>query len=133
MAKSKRNERIPFTKEEIEIIKKTPDRNLKDVAFALGRSYDAVRRKKWLLLNKKRDVQAKLEYKERVYKASQKDAKYTNTRWSIAEEQFVLESKLPDIEIAKELKRSVSSIQVKRHRLLQEKKNAGKRKPKPSK
>lgn len=128
MARGKKNVRIPFTPEQLDLIKKTPERNLKDVAFILNRNYDSVRRKKWQLENRTRDLERKKLYRKRVNDKAKEKAKLDNTRWTVGEEEFILTSNLTDIEIAKELGRTVSSVQVKRTRLLKERKeqkNAG--------
>lgn len=121
MATKKTGIRVPFTEKEIELIKKTPIKKIKDLAFILNRSPEAVRRKKWALENKKKDVKAKLNYKKKMREAlCPEGRKYM--LWSKSEEAFILKSPLPDKEIAKELKRSLGSVQVKRARLLKEQK-----------
>lgn len=122
MAKKKKGQRIPFTEEEIKYIMETPLRNLKDLAFMMRRNYDSLRRKKWALENKERDIAAKKNYKKKVANAIN-DGKRMYDYWSQYEKDLIVTSKLSDLELAKELNRSVGAIQVKRNRLLKEKKN----------
>lgn len=122
MAKKKKGQRVPFTEEEIKYIMETPLRNLKDLAFMMRRNYDSLRRKKWALENKERDIAAKKDYKKKVANAIN-DGKRMYDYWSQYEKDLIVTSKLSDLELAKELNRSVGAIQVKRNRLLKEKKN----------
>lgn len=122
MAKKKKGQRVPFTEEEIKYIMETPLRNLKDLAFMMRRDYDSLRRKKWALENKERDIAAKKDYKKKVANAIN-DGKRMYDYWSQYEKDLIVTSKLSDLELAKELNRSVGAIQVKRNRLLKEKKN----------
>lgn len=122
MARKKKKERIPFTEDEIKFILETPLQNLKDLAFMMKRSYDSVRRKKWALENKARDKRSKKAYRTKIQYAI-KEGKRDYGYWSKMEEELILTSKLPDFELAQQLNRSVSSIQVKRVRLLKEKEN----------
>lgn len=121
MAKKKPNERIPYTSDEIEFIKKTPLINLKDLAFSMNRSYSSVRRKKWALENKEQDVASKKRYIRRQYEEIT-GGKRKYDFWSQREIILIMESTMTDSELAMELGRSVQSIQIKRHRLIQEKK-----------
>lgn len=120
MAQKKKNSKIPYTEKELQLIKETPIVKLKDLAFLLGRKESSVRRKKWAMENKERDVKAKLEYKKKINEELTNGERKYNY-WSKMEEDFLMESKLTDIEIAKHLKRSLGSIQVKRARLLRDK------------
>lgn len=122
MAKKKKGQRVPFTEEEIKYIMETPLRNLKDLAFMMRRDYDSLRRKKWALENKERDIAAKKDYKKKIANAIN-DGKRMYDYWSQYEKDLIVTSKLSDLELAKELNRSVGAIQVKRNRLLKEKKN----------
>lgn len=122
MAKKKKGQRIPFTEEEIKYIMETPLKNLKDLAFMMRRDYDSLRRKKWALENKERDIAAKKNYKKKVANAIN-NGKRMYDYWSQYEKDLIVTSKLSDLELAKELNRSVGAIQVKRNRLLKEKKN----------
>lgn len=121
MAKKKPNERVPYTADEIEFIKKTPLINLKDLAFSMNRSYSSVRRKKWALENKEQDVASKKRYLRRQYEEIT-GGKRKYDFWSQREIILIMESTMTDSELAMELGRSVQSIQIKRHRLMQEKK-----------
>lgn len=117
--KRKRNEFVPFTEEEIELIMETGYKNLKDVAYLLKRSVDSVRRKKWMLENTERDRENKKQYRKKLQEKTLATATSNNSRWSKAEEQEVLKSNLTDIELAKKLGRTLSAIQIKRMRLLE--------------
>lgn len=110
-----------YTLKELKLILETPDKNMKDLAFLLNRTTDALRRKKWALLHSERDKVAKLLYKKKQLKDSKKNAGYDNTRWSVAEEKEVLESKLTDKELAVKLGRTIAAVQMKRLRLLRQK------------
>lgn len=121
MARKKKNIRIPFTEEELQMIREAPLTKLKDLAFVMGREFDSLRRKKWAMENKERDLKAKLEYKKRLQE--ELPAKHRNTRWSVKEEDLIMNSDLSDIEIAKQLGRTVGSVQVKRNRLIKDKQN----------
>ena len=121
MAKKKPNERVPYTADEIEFIKKTPLINLKDLAFSMNRSYSSVRRKKWALENKEQDVASKKRYLRKQYEEIT-GGKRKYDFWSQREIILIMESTMTDSELAMELGRSVQSIQIKRHRLMQEKK-----------
>lgn len=121
MAKKKPNERIPYTADEIDFIKKTPLINLKDLAFSMNRSYSSVRRKKWALENKEQDVASKKRYLRKQYEEIT-GGKRKYDFWSQREIILIMESTMTDSELAIELGRSVQSIQIKRHRLMQEKK-----------
>lgn len=120
MARKKNKERIPYTESEIEYIKSTPLKNLKDLAFSMNRSYSSVRRKKWALENKERDLQKKKEYAQKQHVALT-GGERTYGFWSKQEITLILTSKLTDQELAKLLQRSIKSIQMKRHRVLKEK------------
>ena len=117
--KRKRNEFVPFTEEEIELIMETGYKNLKDVAYLLKRSDDSVRRKKWMLENTERDRENKKQYRKKLQEKTLATATSNNSRWSKAEEQEVLKSNLTDVELAKKLGRTLSAIQIKRMRLLE--------------
>lgn len=117
--KRKRNEFVPFTEEEIELIMETGYKNLKDVAYLLKRSVDSVRRKKWMLENTERDRENKKQYRKKLQEKTLATATSNNSRWSKAEEQEVLKSNLTDVELAKKLGRTLSAIQIKRMRLLE--------------
>lgn len=123
----KKNKFVPFTDEELEMIREASPQSLRDVAFLMKRSIDSIRRKKWMLENPERDREKKREYRRKLQKETLETAKYNNSRWSKAEEEEVLKSTLPDPELAKKLGRTISAVQVKRLRLL-ENKNARKRK-----
>lgn len=118
MAKKEINQRIPFTQDELELILNTPTTHLKDLAITLKRSYDSVRRKRWALENKERDIKSKLAYKKNMKKII--ETKNKNQRWSKEEIQILLTSTITDIEIAKMLGRSIGAVQVKRLRLLKQ-------------
>lgn len=123
MAKKAIGIRKPFTEEELQYIKETPIRNLKDLAFMMGRSYDSVRRKKWRLDNIERDRASKNRYREKEYNSLKEEAKNTHIVWAKWEEELILKSKETDKELAKRLQRTVGSIQTKRTRLLQDKRS----------
>lgn len=108
----------PFTEEEIKYILETPIKNLKDLAFMMGRSYDSVRRKKWKMENADRDRASKNQYRRREYNESIADAKNSHIVWTRWEEELILKSKSTDKELSVQLKRTVGSIQAKRNRLL---------------
>lgn len=120
MAKKKKQERIPFTKEQVERIRNAKSSNeLKDLAFMFDRSYDSVRRKKWKLENPKQDLETRYEYKAKV-QAELANNKCLNNRWSKVEEELILTSDSTDIELARLLNRTVGAVQVKRVRLMQD-------------
>lgn len=118
--RKRKTDRIPFTKEELDMIENTELCNLKDLAVFMKRDYDSLRRKKWTMENWVQDRLKKNAYKRRV--AKEIPAPNTHQVWSPAEEDLILTSSLTDKELALELGRSVGSIQVKRARLLQSKK-----------
>ena len=120
MARKKNKDRIPYTNEEIEYIKEASLKNLKDLAFSMNRSYSSVRRKKWALENKERDVQKKKEYAQRQHLALTGGVR-TYDFWTKQEIELIMKSNLTDQELAKRLQRSIKSIQMKRHRILKEK------------
>ena len=99
MAKKKKGQRVPFTEEEIKYIMETPLRNLKDLAFMMRRNYDSLRRKKWALENKERDIAAKKDYKKKVANAIN-DGKRMYDYWSQYEKDLIVTSKLSDLELA---------------------------------
>jgi hypothetical protein len=119
MARKKKNIRVPFTEEELQMIREAPLTKLKDLAFVMGREFDSLRRKKWAMENKDRDLRAKLDYKKRLLE--ELPAKQKNTRWSVKEEDLIMNSDLTDVEIAKQLGRTVGSVQTKRNRLIKDK------------
>lgn len=122
MAKKAIGLRQPFTEEEIKYIYEAPIRNLKDLAFMMGRSYDSVRRKKWELEHKERDRASKNKYRERENAASAAEAKNSHIVWAKWEEDLILKSKETDKALSIQLKRTIGSIQAKRNRLLKKKK-----------
>lgn len=113
----------PFTKEELQQILDTPNSELRDLAIILGRSVDSLKRKKYRLLNREKDAQARVEYKKKKQQETLDMAASNNSRWTVAEEEFLLTTTLSDIQAAKELKRTLQAVQIKRKRLLEEKKN----------
>lgn len=121
MAKKKKNAAKNYTEEEIQYIIETPMLKLKDLAFILNRSYDSVRRKKWSLENKYRENQSKLAYKKRI-KEEINGGVRDYSIWTKSEEELIMTSKLSDTELARQMNRTPGSIQVKRNRLLKEKK-----------
>lgn len=127
MAKKKPKERIPFTPEELEFIRTTPLVNLKDLAFSMNRSYSSVRRKKWAMEHKEQDVAAKKRYLKKQYEELT-GGKRGYGFWSPREVLIIMHSTMTDAELAIELGRSVQSIQMKRHRIMQEKERENKKK-----
>ena len=126
MAKKKPKERIPYTPEELEFIRTTPLVNLKDLAFSMNRSYSSVRRKKWAMEHKEQDVAAKKRYIRKQYEELT-GGKRGYDFWKPREIILIMESTMTDTELAIELGRSVQSIQIKRHRIMKERKKGGKR------
>lgn len=118
MAKKAVGSRKPFTEEEIKYILETPIRNLKDLAFVMGRSYDSLRRKKWKMEHADQDRASKNKYRRQEYNASVADAKNSHIVWARWEEDLILKSKDTDKELSIKLKRTIGSIQAKRSRLL---------------
>lgn len=120
----KRNDkqRKEFTSAELKLIQETPLANIKDLAFMLNRSVAAIRRKKWMLENPDRDRDKKKMYRRKVQEETLRNASSNNSRWTKAEEEEILKSKLTDMELAKKLGRTISAIQVKRMRMLRDKK-----------
>lgn len=100
--------------------------DIKRVAEKLNRTPEAIRLRKWQLEHKAHRKRTQDEFKKR-YEAQVKSTKNKSQRWSKKEELMVLESKLTDFQLANLLKRTLSSISAKRHRLLKDKKY-GKRK-----
>lgn len=126
MAKQNEVNRKPYTKAEIKKIKETSFVRLKDLAFAMNRSYASLRRKKWRLENLEKDREIQNNHKKKINKElREKSDRYLI--WSKAEEEFILTSTLPDVEIARTLKRTVGSVQTKRNRLLKGTKNESKK------
>lgn len=120
----KRNDkqRKEFTSAELKLIQETPLANIKDLAFMLNRSVAAIRRKKWMLENPDRDRDKKKMYRRKVQEETLRNASSNNSRWTKTEEEEILKSKLTDMELAKKLGRTISAIQVKRMRMLRDKK-----------
>ena len=120
----KRNDkqRKEFTSAELKLIQETPLANIKDLAFMLNRSVASIRRKKWMLENPDRDRDKKKMYRRKVQEETLRNASSNNSRWTKAEEEEILKSKLTDMELAKKLGRTISAIQVKRMRMLRDKK-----------
>lgn len=124
MAKKNKNERIPYTPEQIQtLLNSEGAKELKQLAQQWGRTYESLRRKRYAVRNKDRDIAAKRRYKSKLTKRTQ--GKYKYTTWTLAEEQKILSSKLSDIELAKEMGRTVASIWQKRARLLKKGKTNG--------
>jgi hypothetical protein len=109
-----------FTKAELNMIKEAPLSSMKDIAFMLNRTEASVRRKKWMLENPEKDKNKKLEYRRKLQAETLVKADANNSRWTKAEEEELLNSTLPDTELAIKLGRTLSAIQVKRLRLQQE-------------
>ena len=120
----KRNDkqRKEFTSAALNLIQEAPLANIKDLAFMLNRSVAAIRRKKWMLENPDRDRDKKKMYRRKVQEETLRNASSNNSRWTKAEEEEILKSKLTDMELAKKLGRTISAIQVKRMRMLRDKK-----------
>lgn len=110
----------PYTQEEIDLILLTPKRNLSLLAEKLGRNAETIRRKRWKLEHEEQDKLSRNKSTARAQKENMSSAKFANTRWTKEEEALLLTSKKTDIELAKELKRTVYSISIKRFRLLKE-------------
>lgn len=119
MAKKKKKAK-PFTKKEMSLIKDTPAKNIKDLAFALGKNYESVRRAKWRMENIAKDRKIKLDYQKKLRETAQLTAINKCTRWTKQEEEYLLSSDDTDTEIAKALGRTLSSVQIKRARLEKE-------------
>lgn len=115
--RQKRYERVPYSKEEIELITENKGLNLRDIANMIGRDYDSVRRKKWRIENMGRDAEARYKYKKKL-QAEFSTGERPYMIWSPAEEEEIMTTKLTDKELAIKLGRTVGSIQVKRNRLL---------------
>lgn len=122
MARKKDTDRIPFTPEEIELLKNPPTHEVKDLAFILNRSWASVRRKRWALLNPEKDKQMAIDYRQKLKEKANPDDPRQYLIWTKDEEELILKSKLPDSVLAEKLQRSVGSIQTKRLRLLRKKK-----------
>lgn len=118
----------PYSEEEKQKILETPTSRLKELSFELHRSYDSVRRKKWQLENKEHDAAYKVAYNRKRNSYTTDGAKFKNTRWTKAEEELLFTSDKTDIDIARELGRTLSAVMVKRTRLLAERKKKDGRK-----
>lgn len=128
MARKKDTDRVPFTPEEIELLKNPPTHEVKDLAFILNRSWSSIRRKRWALLNPEKDKEAGKNYRKKLKEKTNPDDPRQYLIWTKDEEDLILKSKLSDSVLAEKLQRSIGSIQVKRLRLL--KKNTEKKKGK---
>lgn len=118
MAKKSKSKNIPYTQEELEFIKNSSLKNLKDVAFIIKRSYSSVRRKKWAMDNKDRDVEAKKRYrKDTTKKLQEENGGKAYNYWSNSEIDLIMHSRMTDLELARRLKRTVGAIQSKRYYL----------------
>lgn len=118
----------PYSEEEKQRIMETPTSGLKELSVELKRSYDSVRRKKWQMENKEQDSEYKIRYNRKRNSYTTEGARYKNTRWTKNEEKLLLQSEKTDIDIAREIGRTLASVTVKRCRLLAErKKNNGRK------
>ena len=118
----------PYSEEEKQRIMETPTSGLKELSVELKRSYDSVRRKKWQMENKEQDSEYKIRYNRKRNSYTIEEARYKNTRWTKNEEKLLLQSEKTDIDIAREIGRTLASVTVKRCRLLAErKKNNGRK------
>lgn len=117
----------PYTQEEIDLILLTPKKNLSLLAEKLGRNPETIRRKRWKLEHEEQDRLSRGKSTARAQKENMSSAKFANTRWTKEEEALLLTSKMTDVELAKELKRTVYSISIKRFRLLREDKKKTKK------
>jgi len=57
------------------------------------------------------------EQRSRYYAKHRVNSKNSNQAWTSAEERMVLDHKIPDVELSKNIGRSVEAIQIKRCRL----------------
>lgn len=118
----------PYSEEEKQRIMETPTSGLKELSVELKRSYDSVRRKKWQMENKEQDSEYKIRYNRKRNSYTTEEARYKNTRWTKKEEKLLLQSEKTDIDIAREIGRTLASVTVKRCRLLAEReKNNGRK------
>lgn len=117
---SQKKKKAVFTKKEIAMIKSTPTKNLKDLAFAIGKNYDSVRRLKWRMENTEKDRDTKVKYQKKLRESTKLGAINKNTRWTKQEEEYLMSSEDNDVEIAKALGRTLSSVQIKRFRMNEE-------------
>lgn len=115
--RQKKYERVPYSKEEIELITENKGLSLRDIANMIGRDYDSVRRKKWRIENMGRDAEAKWKYRKKL-QAERPTGERPYMIWSPAEEEEIMTTTLTDKELAIKMGRTVGSIQVKRNRLL---------------
>lgn len=123
MAKQKKGVRVPFTPEQLNILRTANASDMKRLADEWGRTYTSLRRKQYNLLHVEEDRIAKRKYKRKLKKKTKNE--YKHMTWTLAEEQEILTSKLTDVELANKLGRSVVSIWAKRSRLMKKGKTNG--------
>ena len=123
MAKKKKNVRVPFTQEQLTQIKEADASELKRLAEEWDRTYESLRRKRYALRNPDEDRVSKRRYKRKLKNKAKQS--YCYMPWTLSEEQEILTSKLTDVEIAKKLGRSVTSVWAKRSRLMKKGKTNG--------
>lgn len=125
MAKSS-NKYRKYTEEELQLIQETSNERLADLAFILKRSIDSIRSKKWAMAHPKRSNEIKNKYKKKRYASMPDNAKGFYNLWTKAEEDLIMNSKCTDAELAMQMGRTEGSIQVKRARLMRQKKRRNK-------
>lgn len=119
-----------YTEEELKYIRNV-GYTIKDVALILGRTEDAIKAKRFAMKNPEKMKTKNREQKRRTRAAEAErlgGRKYDY--WTKAEVELILKSKLTDEELSKQMGRTTSSIQKKRHRVIQEQKNAKKKRGK---
>lgn len=132
MATKKRKYK-PLTDQEKQMVVDAADpKQLRDLAFVLGRDPETLRRMRWTILNRDKDREYKKTYRKKLRDIQ---SPTYNKPWTLAEMRLILESKEPDTVLATKLGRSMDAIAAKRYRLQtgQEKLHAKQRGRKPKK
>ena len=111
-----------YTEEELQLIRETSNERLADLAFILKRSINSIKSKKWAMAHPKRSIEIKSKYKKKRYENMPDNAKGFYNLWTKAEEDLIMNSKCTDAELAVQMGRTEGSIQVKRARLMRQKK-----------
>jgi hypothetical protein len=120
----KKGKRIKsYTKDELELLMSVEDsaKSYRDLAIILGRSAGALRKKRWDMTHPNYGKESTARYREISNEKS--DMAHLNQRWTKAEEDFILaQKKMTDSELAAKLGRTRGAVQVKRLRLMENKK-----------
>lgn len=116
MAKQKKRQK--FSKELTEALLQATPEDLPALALMYNKDVDVLRARKWNLEHKDR-----FHNHQEGYRKKRRGSDKNNwSRWAPWEEELILKSKDLDIELSKQLGRTVEAIIQKRSRLLNDKK-----------